>query len=550
MAVTLRHYQDDIKYRINSAWYEYGHSNVIGVMPTGAGKTKTFTKINKDFGGYAFEIAHRSELVAQIAMAAAEDETYHRIVAPPKIRNLIIAQQVKELGRHFVDNQAPLCIAGVDTLLRRTDELRGILPQIQQWTIDEAHHVLAENKWGKAVRLFPNALRGLGVTATPIRADGKSLHAEQGGVFTEIVQGVDMRWLMEQGYLCRYKVIDPGESFRMTDDDMTSSGDYSKKKQKKKSESSGIVGDVVKTYLMHTPGKRAICFALDVSEAEQIAANFRANGVRAVALDGTTNDDVRNDAVEKFKRGDLDVLVNVDLFGEGFDVPAVEVVIMARATMSFGLFVQMIGRALRPLPGKEFGIIIDHVGNVRRMAKIYGLPDTPRIWQLLLDNPGKKHVRDPDLIPMTVCEGCGIPFENTTRLCPYCGHYHIPEDRSKPEKVAGILHEMSPDLLEELRLMKAEIDNDFCPIPEGASPFVAAGIRNTFDDKKEAQRELRFAMETWGGIHHACGESDERMQARFYHRFNIDVLSAQALRPKDARKLTGEIRLDLEKWNA
>lgn len=550
MAVQLRHYQDDIKGRVYSAWYEQGHRNVLAIMPTGAGKTKTFTKINKEFGGYAFEIAHRAELVSQIAMAAAEDETPHRIIAPPKVRNLIIAQQVRELGRHYVDAQAPLCIAGVDTLIRRQDELASLLPQIKQWTIDEAHHVQEANKWGQAIRMLPTTARGLGVTATPIRADNRSLHHQQGGAFETLIQGVDMRWLINEGYLCDYRVIDPGESIDTSEVNVTSTGDFSKKKLSQASEKSSIVGDVVKTYLQHTPGKRAICFAVDVKESEQIAANFRANGVRAVALDGNTNDAIRDDAVTKFRRGDIDVLVNVDLFGEGFDVPAVEVVIMARPTMSFGLFVQMFGRALRPLKGKQFGIIIDHVGNVRRMAKIFGLPDTPRRWQLLMDAPGKKAVRDPNLIPMGICEGCGVPFESTTRTCPMCGHYHAPEDRSKPAAVDGILHEMSPALLEELRMMKAEMDSDFCPVPNGAEPHIAAGIRNRFNDQKLAQMELRAVMETWGGIFHAAGESDERMQARFFHRFNIDVMTAQALKAKKARELANEIRVDLENWRA
>ena len=498
MAVHLRDYQQDIVHRIYSAWYEQGLNRVLAVMPTGAGKTKTFTKINKEFGGYAFEIAHRAELVAQIAFAAAEDETPHRLIAPPKVRNTIIAQQVRDLGRHYVDDQAPLCIAGVDTLIRRQDELKSLLPQIQQWTIDEAHHVLEANKWGSAVRMFPTSARGLGVTATPIRADNKSLHCDQGGVFQSLMQGVDMRWLINAEHLCDYRIIDPGESVNTDEVTITATGDFSKKKLSQATASSGMVGDVVKTYLQHTPGKRAICFAVDVKEAEKIAANFRANGVRAIALDGNTDAGIRDDAVTKFKRGDIDVLVNVDLFGEGFDVPAVEVVIMARATMSFGLFVQMFGRALRPLIGKSHGIIIDHVGNVRRMAKIFGLPDTPRIWELLMENPGKKAVRDPNLIPSVVCEGCGVPFEATTKTCPKCGYYHTPEDRSKPIAVDGILHEMSPELIEELRSLKAEIDSDFCPIPNGATPFVAAGIKNRFDDKKLAQMELRNVMEAWG----------------------------------------------------
>ena len=126
-----------------------------------------------------------------------------------------------------------------------------------------------------------------------------------------------------------------------------------------------------------------------------------ARGVSAVALDGTNNDGHRMEQVARFETGETKILTNVSLFGEGFDVPSCEAVIMARPTASLGLFVQQFGRALRPFAGKTHGIIIDHVGNVVRMAAKHGLPDTPRTWTLWQDETRKAN-GNPDAVPVKI----------------------------------------------------------------------------------------------------------------------------------------------------
>lgn len=538
----LRPYQQNLINDIYEQW-QSGHKNVCAVMPTGAGKTVTFSAMNTD-GRPSCTIVHRQELVGQISKTYAMTGIVHNVIAPQPVINFCIQQHIDAVGRSFYDPQSPASVAGVDTLPRRFNAGERWPNSIQRWTGDECHHFLQSNKWGKAVDLFPNAY-GLGVTATPIRADNKSLHFDQGGLFHSLVQGPGMRDLIEMGNLCDYRVIAPKPSINEDDLDIGSTGEFTEKSKKRAVEKSKITGDVVDTYCQHVPGKQAIVFAVDIEQSEKIAERFNAAGVKAAALSSKTNDSIRAEMVKRFAQGTIQVLVNVDLFGEGFDVPAVEVVIMARPTMSFGLFVQMFGRCLRTAPGKQYGIIIDHVGNVMRMAATHGMPDTPRQWKLWIDRADKNSKRNPDAVPVRTCESCMLTYERTQMQCPYCGHLYEPEGRDLPAQVDGILEEMSPELLQQLRMAKAEIWSDFVPVPHGASDAIAGKKHKDHARRQMAQSQLIEAMEFWGGVQLAEGRTDAQMQARFLHRFGVDVLTAQTLKAADAIKLTEQIRLSL-----
>lgn len=174
MSITLRPYQVTGKNAIYNEWYNNRKCNVMYVSPTGSGKTVLFSDILRDHQGAACAIAHRQELVGQISMALARDEVRHKIIGPDSVVKFIITEHQRELGRSFFDPTAQVAVAGVDTLLRRHDQLKHWLTQVTKWVMDEAHHVLRHNKWGKAIQLMPNAI-GLGVTATPCRADGRGL---------------------------------------------------------------------------------------------------------------------------------------------------------------------------------------------------------------------------------------------------------------------------------------------------------------------------------------------------------------------------------------
>lgn len=539
MTLTLRPYQQLLCQQTRDAWVGDSRA-VLNVLPTGGGKTALLADQVLHAGGPSCTIVHRQELLGQISDTYARAGIRHNIIAPQPVINWVITQHVQTHGRSFYDPRGAAAVAGVDTLIRRIKPGDRWANGVQLWLCDEAHHCLTEpaNKWGKATQLFPSA-RGLGVTATPLRADNKSLHIDQGGAFDAIIQGPSMRDLIEWGNLCDYRVLAPEPSINEAMLRIGSTGDFTDQSVKAATKAE-LTGDIVSTYLQHTPGKQAIVFTTGVESSRVIAEAFNQAGVPVRSLDGNTPDAERSAVVGVFARGDIKVLVNTGLFDEGFDVPAVEVTIMARPTMSFGLFCQQIGRCLRPAPGKQWGIVIDHVGNVLRMAATHGMPDTPRSWELWRE-PGKRAARNPDALPVRVCAGCSLTYPAIQMQCPYCDHAHTPAGRDAPKQVDGILTEMSPELLERLKMARAQVWRDDPAIPHGADDRVVAAIRARHRSTQQAHVALLDAMEQWGGIRRAAGDTDEQMQARFLHRFGVDVMTAQTLRRGEALELRDTI---------
>jgi len=526
--------------------YADGYRYVLNQLSTGGGKTWLLASQVAQTDGPACTIVHRQELLSQISTTYAKAGIRHAITAPQPVVNGIIEQHVQELGRSFIDHRSQTVVAGVDTLIRRHKPSDRWCKSVVKWLCDEAHHMLGvglpwddANKWGRAAQLFPNAV-GFGVTATPIRADRRSLHIEQGGAFDHLVQGVSMRELIADGSLCDYRVIAPEPSINEALLKIGSTGDFTSASQRAATRAE-LFGDIVRTYLERVPGKRAIVFTTGVEASQQLAEKFNDAGVRAKALDGNTDDGTRNRAVRAFSRGELDVLINTGLFDEGFDVPAVEVTIMARPTMSFGLFCQQIGRCLRPADGKEYGVVIDHVGNVLRMAATHGMPDTPRRWTLWKDESTRGVPKNPDAIPMRTCI-CGLAYPAISTACPFCGAAHEPTGRAAPEQVDGILTEMSPELLERLRMARASVEAEKPRVPIGADAATVRRLENLHRDRQSAHRSLAEVMQVWGGMRRAAGDDDTAMQARFFHRFGVDVFTAQTLKTADAIRLRDEIR--------
>lgn len=383
--------------------------------------------------------------------------------------------------------------------------------------------------------MFPNAW-GLGVTATPVRADRKSLHADQGGVFSAMVVGPTMRELIDRGALCDYRIFAPKNSIDVSSVPVGSTGDYSQPKLREAAHKSRIVGDIVESYLKIAPGKRGITFTVDVEQAIEVAEAYNRAGVPAMAVHAKTDDSIRDEAVRKLASGKLLQLVNVDLFGEGFDVPVVEVVSMGRPTMSYGLFVQQFGRALRPFEGKTHGIIIDHVSNVKQ----HGLPDAPRTWTLRAEERGKRLPKDPDEIAVKRCVECFNDYRAVSKACPFCGHVHEPAGRDRPEQVDGDLVELDPTVLKTMRGEVQRIDGDAL-VPANATPEVAGAIRKRWRERQEAQTELRDAIARWAWVWHSRGADDSEIYRRFWHLFGTDVMTAQTLGASEARELMEKI---------
>lgn len=536
--ISLRDYQQKIIDGVYDAWRD-GHRNVLAVAPTGAGKTIIKSAIFQQCGVPGCAIAHRQELVGQISEALAACAVFHRIIAPKNVIRFIVAQHIKKFGRSFYHPQSPMAVAGIDTLLRRTDDLTQWINSVQIWDIDEAHHVLAENKWGKGVALFTRA-RGLGVTASPLRCDRKSLaRSQKTGVFDKMVLGPSPRELIDRGFLAEYIVYGPPPSIdtskiRVSD----ATGEFNQEELRKEAHKSQITGDIVEHYLKLTPGKLGITFCVDVEIAVETAKAYQQRGVSAEVVSAKTPDAVRTALIEKFRRGEIKQLVNVDLFGEGFDVPGVEVVSMGRPTQSFGLYLQQFGRCMRPAPDKSHGIVIDHVGNVKR----HKLPDRPREWTLEIEQSERRKKSTDGEIPVTTCVACFRAYEAVTSRCPYCGHKPEPASRGAPEFVDGDLIEYGPELLQELGREIARVDGD-PRIPTHLAGYAQEHIRWQWFVRQDAQRQLRETIQLWAGVQRdVYDRNDSEIYRRFYWTFGVDMMTAQTLNTDKALTLMEQIR--------
>lgn len=537
--IVLRPDQQNLKNEIYAGWAS-GARNVLGVLPTGGGKSIITSDIVLDNSRQNLQqvvIAHRTELVSQMSLHVARRGIAHQIIAPKTVAKNIAGEHFKELGQSFVRPNALCTVAGVDTLKARAASLYAWSNQVDRWVIDEAHHVLKENKWGFAVELFPNAF-GLGVTATPRRADGKGLGAHHDGVFEYMATGPDMRELIELGALTDYEIVVPVSDFKIDENAVAPSGDFSQKKMREASQQSHIVGDVVVEYLRHATGKRAICFATDVETAHEIAAKFNASGVAATAISAKTPTEVRNDAITRFRDGRYTILVNVDLFGEGFDVPACEVVIMARPTASLAVFLQQFGRALRTAPGKTHGLIIDHVSNYKR----HGLPDKPHYWSLDRRDKRAAKEKDPEDIELIPCANCSRPYEKCKPACPHCGFEpaQLTPVRTGPEMVDGDLMLLDRNVLEQMRaatILESPADKASQTAFVTGNDFAGKGAANRQVEKIQTQERLKHAIAQWAAIGREKGRSDQEMYRRFYLTTGVDVLTALAQSKPDMLKL-------------
>jgi superfamily II DNA or RNA helicase len=531
-------------------------------------KKHILAKILYDEPGASIAIAHRQELVSQISIALARNGVRHRIAGAKKGSSLIrviSALQVAELGYSFFDPNAKTGVGGVDTIIRM-EASDPWFKQVRLVVQDEAHHVLKANKWGAAAAMFPNA-RGLYPTATPLRADGKGLGRHADGLVDTMVLAPSMRDIIDMGYLTDYRIFAPPSDLDLSQVATSqATGDFNADQLRKAVHKSHITGDVVAHYLKLAPGKLGVTFAVDVEAAGEIAAAFRAQGVPAEVVSAKTPDALRAAILRRFKAREVLQLVNVDLFGEGFDLPAIEVVSFARPTESFALYSQQFGRALRLMLSKEgaavhanltdegrraaiaasekpVAFIIDHVNNVLR----HGLPDARREWSL--DRRERRSSKKSDAIPLRVCvnDQCLQPYERVFKSCPYCGHYPPPPSRSAPEFVDGDLTELDAETLAALRGEIARIDGD-AVIPYGAAPEVAGAVRRRHWERREAQQALRNSIAWWAGIESAQGRGESESYRRFFHRFGLDVASAQTLNAREAAELAERVNVELAKF--
>lgn len=433
-----------------------GRRTIVGVAPTGAGKTTIFSHITTGASAKGKDVlllAHRQELVSQGADTLARFGLRHEVIAPTNVRAAIAVNHVRGHGRQLIDPTSNVRVASVQTLSGRLEKIRW-LPDII--IVDEGHHCTEGSTWGKVLdhyrKVNPDLLVLL-FTATPVRLDGKGLGAGHGGYADAMVIGPSIGELIERGFLCKPIVYAPPNALDLAGI-RTRFGDYAKGELEQAVDKKTITGDAVEHYRKICPGEPAVAFCASIAHAEHVAAEFKAAGFRAVAVNGSTPDAERRKILAGLGNGTVDVVTSADLIGEGVDIPAVRCAILLRPTMSLSLYIQQVGRCLRPAPGKPNAIILDHVGN----SLIHGLIDEDRneLWTLEgLKKRGRKAAND-NVAPLPVrCPKCHA-LHRPAPKCPTCDHVYPPTTERKLEQTDGELVQITDEMAERLRKQKKQ----------------------------------------------------------------------------------------------
>ena len=364
-------YQKDMVMRIEKAFRLY--RSVMAQMPTGTGKTVVLASVVESFLGEhplksVWIVAHRRELVSQIQetiervfsnrLAEKEDGSSDNLIEKPLDSSL------------FTLRSSLIKAMSIQWLARHYDEI-GEEPGMI--VIDEAHHALAKTykeMWDR----FPKA-KFLGLTATPCRLNGKGFI----DLFDVLVQSWSVPEFISKGRLATYDFVSiksNGVTQRLIDSlqKRGADGDYQNKEMDMLLNKRPSIERLYRSFEEYGKDRKGIVYAINISHAKKIVELYQEHGIKAVAIDSKTPAAERQADIETFKKGDIQVLVNVDIFSEGFDCPDVEFVQLARPTLSLAKYLQMVGRGLRVAKGKKCCVIMDNVG----LYRVFGLPS--QIW--------------------------------------------------------------------------------------------------------------------------------------------------------------------------
>lgn len=323
-------------------------------LSTGAGKTILFSSIAREFttkGEGVLVLAHREELLTQA------QEKLESVTGMP----VGIIKAGTSASPLF-----PIQVASVQSLVRRQH-----MPNAALVICDEAHHSCSQS-YTKIFENYPDSYI-LGVTATPARNDGQGFKF----LYDSLVLGLSTSELIEAGYLCKFKLFASPKQIKTTGV-KTTAGEFNQRQLADAIDTSLVMGDLIETWKKHALGKKTVVFTIDVAHSKATAQAYIEAGIPAEHLDGETPTNERKSILERFRTGETLILTNCGIVSEGFDVPDIECVQCVRPTKSLPLWLQMVGRALRPAPGKEYAIIIDHTQN----WFYHGLPDEEREWSL------------------------------------------------------------------------------------------------------------------------------------------------------------------------
>ena len=358
--IKLFDYQEDMKERIEKALRL--HRSVMAQMPTGTGKTYLLTAVIDSFVSNnpkekVWIVAHRRELVSQI------DETVRKFHSYSASNTSTLLSSVKAMS--------------IQWLMRHYDEIEEEPGMI---VIDEAHHALAKT-YKELWERFPNA-KFLGLTATPCRLNGKGFT----DLFDVLVQSWGVPEFISKGRLATYDFVSiksDGVTQRLIDSlqKRGADGDYQNKEMDMLLNKKPSIERLYRSFEEFGKDRKGIVYAINISHAQKITKLYQERGVKAIAIDSKTPATERQQDIEAFKNGDIQVLVNVDIFSEGFDCPDVEFVQLARPTLSLAKYLQMVGRGLRVAKGKKNCVIIDNVG----LYRVFGLPSQVWNWNAMFE---------------------------------------------------------------------------------------------------------------------------------------------------------------------
>lgn len=441
MAIELRPHQTRGTDLIREAFREY--RRVLFVAPTAFGKTVTFSFISASatrLGRRIVIIAHRQELIDQISRTLSWFDVDHGIISP----------------QYTPAYRKPVQVASIGTLMSRLK--KGRIPKeyadFDLVIIDETHHLLATNTFGRTYALLGSP-RLLGVTATPQRGDGKGLGEAAGGLFQTLIEVIDVKGLIDEGYLSDFTVYAPREELDLSDVKVVA-GDFEKKSLAEKVNRPKVTGSAVREYSRICPGAPAVVFCVSLEHCRNVAAEFQAAGFNFQVIDGTMPDEQRKALIQGLGDG-IQGLVSCDVISEGTDIPAITCAIFLRPTKSLGLFIQQAGRALRTIfadgydlstregrlaaiaaSPKPRAILLDHAG----LTYVHGLIDDPREWSLegKKKRKGKKQDQEQRL-RFSQCPKCFTVHE-LAPTCPSCGHVYENKVR-KVEQQEGELREIT-----------------------------------------------------------------------------------------------------------
>lgn len=359
--IRLYNYQTEMKERIDVAFRSY--RSVMVQMPTGTGKTVLLSEVVKGEeqrvkNPWVWIVVHRRELVEQIR------DTLNTMLSCP--------YSTLDTTSPLLSENSRIKVMSIQWLTRHYQDMAEKPSLI---VIDEAHHAVAKT-YAEVMNAYPEA-RKLGVTATPCRLNKKGFT----DLFDVLLQSWPTKKFIADGRLSLYDYmsikadsIDQRMVFGLTK--RGADGDFSLKEMSEKLDVQPSIERLCDTILRYASNKKGIVYAIDIKHAEHIAEQYRVHGIHAVAISSKTPNDERRLTIDKFKAGLIQVLVNVDLFGEGFDCPDVEFIQLARPTLSLAKYLQQVGRGMRVFEGKKFCLILDNVG----LYRLFGLPSDERDW--------------------------------------------------------------------------------------------------------------------------------------------------------------------------